>query len=483
MTATPASEAAAVPLRRRAQILVSTLAVVAVVFGAIGWELLGAPAAKLMAGLAMVVFVALEAPALVRGGRVMLACCITSAFAAWMFLPGPESGAVILRGLANASFVIGLFASVSLLRDAAETSALIQRCGDLMVRQPPGRRYLVLSLGSHMVSVVLNFGVLTLLGAMVQRGNTLESAGGDARIAGIRQQRMLTAILRGYVLMPVWSPLSVAFVVTQTAVPDLDWSVLVPIQFVLGMLLVLLGWAVDRMTFPRPTVPPQAGPERSWRPMAGLAALITAVVAGSLLLAVLLGIRPAVGAMIVVPLSALVWLTVQYWTAGPARAPLRAARRLGVRLTISMPSYRNEFVILGGATFFGTVASVFISPEWTARVIALLPFPAAVVMVLLAWSMMFLARYGVPQIVTVTLLGHAFADLTQHGIDPLVLASGLLGAWGLSGCTTPIGAATLTVARLAGVSSQTVGREWNGRYVLAGAVFVALWMFALDALR
>lgn len=144
-----------------------------------------------------------------------------------------------------------------------------------------------------------------------------------------------------------------------------------------------------------------------------------------------------------------------------------------------MPAFRNEFVILGGAMYFGRVATAFLSPATTAHVISLLPLPPVLVSVLLAWSMMGLARYGVPQIVTVTLLGSAVVNLTQLGIDPLVLASGFMGAWALSATTTPIGAAALTVARLSGVTSDTVARQWNGRFVLCGALLMGLWMVLL----
>ena len=104
------------------------------------------------------------------------------------------------------------------------------------------------------------------------------------------------------------------------------------------------------------------------------------------------------------------------------------------------------------------------------------------VSVLLAWGMMLLANFGVPQIVTVTLLGSAVTNLTRLGIDPLVLASGLMGAWSLSATTTPVGAAALTVARLSGVTATTVAHEWNGAFVRVGAGLVAVWMVLLSAL-
>jgi hypothetical protein len=147
-----------------------------------------------------------------------------------------------------------------------------------------------------------------------------------------------------------------------------------------------------------------------------------------------------------------------------------------------MPAFRNEFVILGGAMYLGVVLSAFISPAATSYVIAQVPLPAILVTVILAWSVMALAHCGIPQIVTVTVLGSAFSDLPALGIHPLVLASGLMGAWGLSGCTTPVGAATLTVARMADVTSSVVARDWNGRFVMAGALVLAVWMLALEAI-
>lgn len=470
----------------RLRVVVSTLAVVVIVLAAIVGELTGHPAAKPIAAAATVLFMVGEAALVGRGGKIMLGFCLLAA--ALTLSLHPQGAAVVVKGLATAAFVIGLFASVSLLRDAAETSALIQRCGDLMVRQPPGRRYAVLSLGSHLVSVILNFGVLALLGVMVLKGNTLQAAGGDQRIADIRTRRMMTALLQGFAMMCVWSPLSVSFAVMQAAVPGVDWVHLLPVQAVLTVLLLLLGWALDRLAFPpsaRLPVPatdttPHSNPPSSWRPMLHLTALVGSVIAAVMLASWGLAIRPVIAAMIVVPLSAWLWLAVQDWSKGPLMAPARASYRLGRRLGISMPAFRNEFAVLGGATFFGAVSAAFVEPATIADLLARLPLPPALLAVLLVWGMMALARYGVPQIVTATLIGNGLAGLAAHGIHPLMLTSGLMAAWALSVCTTPVGAATLSVARLAGVSTKTVGRDWNGRFILSGSVVVALWMVALN---
>jgi hypothetical protein len=464
---------------QRAHVLASTLTVIIIIIGAVAWLAAEVWWAKGAAEAAILIYVALEMSAMLRGARIMVAACLAATVATVFLLANPTT--ILSKGLSEAAFLVGLLAAVSLLRTPAETSPMIMQCGQLMVQQPPGRRFLVLSIGSHLIGVLLNFGVLTLLGTMVTRGNTLEAAGGDARIAAIRKQRMMTAILRGFVLMTVWSPLSLSFAVIQTAVPGLDWWRFLPLQIGLAILLLMLGWFMDRFAFPR-VARMTEGPHPSWRPLARLTLLVGAVTMAAVAVAAAMSSRPVLGAMIVVPVAAILWLTAQNWRADPLSALFFALRLFGRRMTMNMPAFRNEFVILGGAMYLGVVLSAFISPAATSYVIAQVPLPAILVTVILAWSVMALAHCGIPQIVTVTVLGSAFSDLSALGIHPLVLASGLMGAWGLSGCTTPVGAATLTVARMADVTSSVVARDWNGRFVMAGALVLAVWMLALEAI-
>jgi hypothetical protein len=459
----------------------STAAIIAVVLGTLGWTLAGLGWARDISSAALLVYVALEAPKTAKGSRIMLSMGVLMSLAALVWSPAPA--ALLTRALNEASFLIGLFASLSLLRDAAESSPLIQRCGETMVRQPPGRRFLVLSIGSHLISLVLNFGSLSLLGTMVLKGNTLEAAGGDARIAAIRQQRMMTAVLRGFALMTVWSPLSVSFAVTQAVVHGVPWWRLLSIQVVLATLLMGLGWLMDRRAFPpHPGTPAPVGDEPSWRPLGDLCLLVAAVVVASVAVAEVLGVRLVVGAMVVVPPASIVWLTVQHWHAGPLSAFSLALSRFAGRLTVSLPAFRNEVAMIGGAMYAGILAASFVPPEATAQAIAALHLPPVLLTIVLAWSVMLLAQLGVSQIVSVTLLGGALANLTHLGIQPLILASGLMAAWALSACSTIVGAAVLTVARLSDVETRTVARGWNGRFVLAGALLLALWMMGLSLL-
>ncbi|MBI3446148.1 MAG: hypothetical protein HY055_12500 [Magnetospirillum sp.] len=457
---------------------ISTLAIAVVINASVCWAVFHWVWARNAGAAALLVYMLVELRQTSPGGRKMLVAATLAALAAITFLPNPES--VLIKGMAEASFVVGLFTSLGMLRDSAQSSPLIRRCGEQMVRQRPGRRYAALALGSHLISLVLNFGVLPLLGVMIAKGNTLKAASGDEIVKGIRKRRMMTAILRGFAMMTVWSPLAVSFAVTQQVMPQLPWWQLLPLQWLLSLILMLLGWVMDRIDFPPHTrrLPPHRH-KTDFRPIVKLISLVSAVVVSAVAIAALLDVRLVIGAMIVVPPAAVAWLMVQQ-SGPPLTRALTTTLLFTRRLTVSLPGFRYEVAMLGGAMFLGTVVAAFVSPEDTARVIALIPLPPILIMILLAWSVMVAAQFGISQFVSVTLVGSALGTLAGTGIHPLVLASGLMGAWGLSVCSTPVGAAVLTVARLSEVPIKVVSKDWNRRFVMAGAALLAVWMLVLS---
>ena len=452
----------------------SSLALLSVVVGAVVQSLGGGTAAGLAAAAALLLYVLLEGWAARSNSRIILGMAALAGLAS---LWHADPLGLLERAATASAALIGLFVALGFLREAAETSDLVRRCGELMVRQPPGRRYMVLSVGSHLIALVLNFGVLPLLGSMVMRGNTAEAAGGDPRIVAIRSRRMLSAMLRGFALMTAWSPLSVSFAVTSVALPGLAWHGLLAAQVVLAVILLLFGWVLDRRAFPPSgRVLPGVGEPTDWGPALRMALLVASVVAGSMAVALIIDVRLVVGAMLVVPASAVAWLLVQQGD------PLRVAQDLRRRLRVSLPAFRDEVAMLGGAMFLGTVAAAFLSADLVGHFIDGLGLPAIVLVILLAWTMMILAQLGISQIVSTTLFAGALSHMGAHAAPPLVVASGLMGAWALSACSTPVGAAVLTVARVGGVSVGTVAREWNGGFVIGGALLLALWLLALHGL-
>lgn len=453
--------------------VLATIALLGVILSSVLNAVFLWPPAGVSAALCLLAYLMLEGWFARSGGRKLVVASIIAAIATALWSPAPVE--LLLRAGTQAATIIGLFSALGMLRDAAVSSPLIQRCGEMMVRQPPGRRYAVLATGSHLISLVLNFGVLPLLGSMVVRGNTAEAAGGDERVVRIRTQRMMNAILRGYATMTVWSPLSVSFAVVQVAVHGLAWWPLLGLQAILTVVLMFLGWVMDRLAFSVPAAQLTTATPTDWRPLWQLSALVGAVVVASVVIAELLSVRLVVGAMIVVPPSAVIWLVAQH------HAVMPAILQFGRRLTVSMPGFREEVTMIGGAMFMGVVVVAFVPPEETARLIGALHLPPVILVVVLSWLVMALAQVGISQIVTVTVLGGALPDLARMGVPPLVVASGLMGAWALSACSTPVGAAVLSIARMANVELRVVSRQWSGPYVRYGALVLAVWLMLLLA--
>ncbi|RAU21564.1 hypothetical protein CU669_12790 [Paramagnetospirillum kuznetsovii] len=449
-----------------------------IILGSLGWAVLHMAWAQDVTSVALLLYIAVEARRTPRGGQAMLLACGAATIAAFLWLVDPIG--VLRHALGEASFLAGLFTSLGMLRDSAQTSGLVRRCGEEMVRQPPGRRYAVLCLGSHVISLALNFGVLPLLGTMVMHGNTLDAAQGDPKVQDIRKRRMMTAVLRGFAMMTVWSPLSVSFTVTEGAIHGLPWWRLLSLQLILALVLMAVGWLLDRFAVPAGMRRP-AGEvaDSDWKPILHLSLFICVIVASAVAVSQVLSVRMVIGTMLVVPMAALLWSLAQ-----PDRITAASLVRSGTgfvsRLGVSLPNFRYEVAMLSGAMFFGTVAAGFISPAATAEAIARLPLPPILMVIAMAWSVMILAQLGISQIITVSLFGSALGNLAQFGVHPLVAASGLMGAWGLSACSTLVGAAVMSVARTAEVSVGTVARDWNGRFVVAGAITLAVWMVALS---
>ena len=88
--------------------------------------------------------------------------------------------ALFLAGWRRGASYGAFFFALTTLRDAAETSPLVRRCGQHLVAQPPGRRYAALTGGGHLFGIILSYGAIELLAAMVMRANT---AGSRRRLA------------------------------------------------------------------------------------------------------------------------------------------------------------------------------------------------------------------------------------------------------------------------------------------------------------
>lgn len=447
--------------------LTTALLVTLVEWGA-GWP---APAA---AAVAVLAFVALATPGARLSRQVFV--LVGLVLVGWALAAREDWPALIARALGSAGFVAGFFVALAWLRNAAATSRATTAAGRYLAEQPPGRRYVALTIGGHLFALVLSYGAIQLLGGMAEASARAEP---NREIGTIRLRRMLLAIQRGFVATLAWSPLTFSIAITTAIVPGASWTRALPYCLVTAVLLAGLGWAMDtlikpKLTGPRP--PPQR-PHGTWRtlwPLAGLLALLIVAIG---LVQAATGLRAVAVVMVVVPLISLGWIAAQGRGRGrPAAFLALRARRF---VTRDLPGYRAELLLLLMAGFIGTLGAGLSAPLVRQSGFDLHAIPPWMVLIGLVWLVPLTGQLGMNPILSVSLIAPLLPEPAAMGLTPESVVVALTGGWALSGASSPYTATTMLVAALGRVTAHHVGLRWNGGYTLAAGVVVSAWAMAL----
>jgi hypothetical protein len=432
-----------------------------------------------LAGLAILLFLLLEFRRQRRYAQVLFIALFATGMVGVLLAAHPAL--LFLAGWRRGASYAAFFVALTTLRDAAETSPLVRRCGQHLVAQPPGRRYAALTAGGHMFGITLSYGAIELLAAMVMRANTIEAAGGSQAVRAIRARRMLLAIYRGFCVMNCWSPINIMTAVVSTAVPAAPMRLLLPIAFVVAVGMAALGWLEDRLSGARLQTRGGTRPvtTESWLIHSRVIGLILLVMLLAEATAVLFGISVVAGVTLVVPLIAAAWLTVQSWRfAGPARYRLPGLlRRRAERFLLRVPTIRAEATVLGASGFMGVAIGNLLPATGLTPLIASLPpltMPLLIPLLLIGTG-----QLGLNPVAMVALVGAVVPDPSALGLPPAVLAFACMLGWGLGVTMTPMSSSAIITARWAEVSPWTVTSSWNAPF--AASALLLAWIAIVAA--
>lgn len=444
-------------------LLVTLATLIHLVGGSVAWQ-----AAGIVALLLYLVTLKGQLTRMAKG--LLCAAGVLTLLALWR---SPTPGQLLFDASGRFAFFATFVVALSMLRLPAYRSRLVRRCGQSMLLQPPSRRYPILSLGSALFGIILNIGVLNLFAAMIEKSNTLSAAQGRAWVREARQRRMMLALLRGFSLAPLISPMGIGVAVVLSSLPQVTWPQLAPYILGAAALIFMAGWAVDYFTGPHPPAN-KTYVTPSLRPLAQFSVLLIGIVALVFSIAWLLELRLPIAALLGAPTGALLWLAWQRRRLGFGGLPAAITavhRQLPWLLTPSA----NEIVVLGAAGYLGHVCVGLVDTQQLAPLLAVLD-PLGTLNAVLAMLMVVgLAQIGVNPIVTVTLLVGLLPTLGIEGLTPELIGASLMVGWALALMSSPMTASMLILSRFTGVPATRIGYRWNGRFLVAAIPLLALW--------
>lgn len=377
----------------------------------------------------------------------------TVAILAVVMLVGKMTPERVADAAESAAFYAAFLGSLGLMNALVRRLEVLRRIHDVLLGGRPEFLYPKYVLTSCGVSSVLSFGVMHVLCGSLSE--TLDQRGieGSARVNWVRS--LLIATLRGFALVPLIAPTSVALAILAREVPDLSWSTLLPYTACAAVLFLLAGAVLERRRFKEISsqrVQLDGIPGGTWT----LVIFVSILLAGMALLVSLADLKVSQAAMLLVPVMTLVYLLIKE----------RKPRALIKEVANNMEGQRNEMCIFASSAAMGGILASLVptelidpellTPQWEMLIatvgLLLLPLGAAI---------------GIAPIAVMSFLAGVLAQLQILGLSPLTTGVALSIGFSLAMMLSPFGPSVMILSRMGRVSKYIVAFNWNGMFTLA----------------
>lgn len=370
------------------------------------------------------------------------------------------------HALGQGAYFTAFIMLLMLLREGAVTSRSVLTVGAWITRQPPGRRFIATWFGGHIAGILMNFGAVSLLAPLVQRGvraYPIETPE-DERRAVIRERRQLSALIRGFSPVITWAPTTLTQVIVFSAVPGLDTTTALLMGISFAAMCLVIGWIEDRLRWGPPRVMQEA-PE----PFPRAAALDLMVVYGALVLGAGLVLMMAdlampLALMVVAPVMLVGWVITQ--NLSETGAPARIRARLTEITLVSVPRMAKDAWLLGVAGYIGICAARLAPVDLIARWTESAHLPGWVFVAGLPVLITLAGQIALSPMMMVVFLAAVVSALPTLPAPPEYIAAALSAGWALSMTSAPNATGALLLSGATGISSTTLTWRWNGVYSL-----------------
>lgn len=384
---------------------------------------------------------------------------VTLALLGYWLLSGGANWQQAARMLSSAAYYAAFIGALGLMHCLVKRLHQLSDLHRLLLAGPRAWLYPGYLMSTFAISSVLSFGMLNLICGSLE-SHLERRPYSDAQRHEGRRGVMVTA-LRGFALVPLLAPTSVAVAILTRELPGLSWSALLPFGLIGGVLLLLFGWPAEnrrlRQLVEQPVVDSSMQSTQSGGSLRGLfiGSLIGIVLIA--VLAALTWLSATQAAMLLVPLAVIVILLWQ------GTAPRQVFREVSDTLL----GMRNEtFIFASSALLAGLVAAILpvhhLADHLGDTPLALFGLGAIGTLAIMA-----LALLGVAPLISLNLCAALLAQLASQGLAVLQPAVALLFGFSLAMLLSPYGPSALLLARHAQLSPWRIAVGWNGRFVLS----------------
>ncbi len=361
------------------------------------------------------------------------------------------------RMLASAAYYGAFIGALGLMHCLVRRLHQLGELHRLLLAGPRTSLYPSYLLSTFAISSILSFGMLNLVCGSLDRHLQKHRYSETQRREGSRGV-MVTA-LRGFALVPLLAPTSVAVAILTRELPELSWGALLPFGLLAAAILLLVGWPLENRRLQHLHGAAVSATPTDESPPTGLRGLLLGSLVGILLIALLAALTwlsATQAAMLLVPLAVIGLLLRQ------GERP----RAVYMEVRETLAGMRNETFIFACSALLGGLTAVLVPVDtlaghFSATPLALFGLGSAGLFTLIG-----LALLGVAPIISLSLCAALLAQLAGHGVAVMQPAVALLCGFSLAMLLSPYGPSALMLARQAQLSPWRIAFGWNGRFVL-----------------
>ncbi len=408
----------------------------------------------------------------------LLALCSGLTFVALFGLNMPWS--VFEAAISQAVFLMGFLLLLALLHETAVTSPAVTACGQYLTRQPPARRYFAVFGGTNFMSILFNLGIISLLTPLIKKGVETE----QPDIAAIREQRQLTAMLRGFSWGVVWSPTAIAPLAVLELIDGISRELWTVYGLICAAVICLVGWAEDRWRFRHLRRSSARLRQQAILPLPALIGFLSVLIllfSLTVLISSLSGDSFVFGLLVSCPMVMLVWLWGQnrHTDSTPATA-VRLAKNICLH---QLPNNAKIMLALASSGYIGRLSAEMVPAEDLATMLGLMSMPDYVVLICLAVIMMPFSWLGVSPIMMAVFFGTLLGSLPVLPVDPTLAALAISSGWALSMTTSPFATVVLMMSSMNGKRPLQLTLGWNFTFSALATLCLCVIFFVLTGGR